>query len=468
MYTYKRRKKVGAGSIFFIVLFIIIFTGLGFFFFIDKGRFWDIFPLLCIPSSIISFILIIFYGVKRNASVFIFTVFFLIFLSGVVLSNFYGTFALNHSAQESYRNKKYDTAIPGFKIIIEKYPGSRYADDALKNLAYSYYLSSSYKNSLEYFKKAIDEKIVDGQSLEIEKIFADCYVKIAENDFNQRNYKSAGENYLSSITYQGKIKEQFPDTNEAYISVYKIPEYLFKAAVCFNYAKDWPESEQVLNRIINDYSENELSRKSKNLLYINYLSRSSELKDTKNYKECINEFLKILDLNEKLQNAYEYPVYYQKKTIFSGIPLYLMKDCADQLLAENQFKKALFLYGIILENFPDQEENLISNVANCKVKIIKDLNFTLISQPNPSGKFSNKENCGISIVNNTSGKLMIYISGPSSTIVNLETGAKTEIEIKPGTYEIAAEITDSQNIPFYGKITFLAGNRYKEEYKEKA
>ncbi|GAH10106.1 unnamed protein product, partial [marine sediment metagenome] len=33
------------------------------------------------------------------------------------------------------------------------------------------------------------------------------------------------------------IKSNFPDTNEAFIAIYKIPEYLYNAALSFNKTK---------------------------------------------------------------------------------------------------------------------------------------------------------------------------------------------------------------------------------------
>ncbi len=306
MYTYKSRKKVGAGSIFFIVLFIIVFIGIGYLFFIDKGRFWDILPIVCIPSAVITLILIIFYFVKRSTSGYVFLLFFIIFLAGIILSSFFGPFALYHSAQDSFENKKYSEAITNYKTIVVSYPNSRYSDDSLKNLAYSYYLNQDYENTIIYFKKAIENKILNEQDLEIEKIFADSYIKIAEDNFEKQKYEISGENYLNAVEHLDKIKQQFPDTNDAFIATYKIPEYLYKAATCFNNLKNWEKTEQILNNIITNYNESDFSQKAKELLFNTYISKSSQLKDNKDYEESIAEFLKIFDLDEETQNLNVY------------------------------------------------------------------------------------------------------------------------------------------------------------------
>jgi tetratricopeptide (TPR) repeat protein len=465
MYTYESRKKVGAGSIFFIVLFIIVFIGIGYLFFIDKGRFWDILPIVCIPSAVITLILIIFYFVKRSTSGYVFLLFFIIFLTGIILSSFFGPFALYHSAQDSFENKKYSEAIINYKTIVVSYPNSRYSDDSLKNLAYSYYLNQDYENTIIYFKKSIENKILNEQDLEVEKIFADSYVKIAEDNFEKQKYEVSGENYLNAVEHLEKIKQQFPDTNDAFIATYKIPEYLFKAATCFNNLKNWEKTEQILNNIITNYNESDSSQKAKELLFNTYISKSGQLKDNKDYEESIAEFLKIFDLDEEIQSSNIYLLNYYKRLIFSDIPSSMIKNSADKLYNAGEYNKALFLYNTILENYPDLEPGLVPFIAGCKIKIVAGSNYEMITPTDPTGKFNSKENSKIIFDNKTPFKLDIYIGGPDYKIIKLEKESKTEIEIKSGTYEIAVEFENTDKAPFYGKITYVAGKKYREEYK---
>ncbi len=465
MYTYKSRKNVGAGSIFFIVLFIIVFIGIGYLFFIDKGRFWDILPIVCIPSAVITLILIIFYFVKRSTSGYVFLLFFIIFLAGIILSSFYGPFASYHSAQDSFENKKYSEAIINYKTIVVSYPNSRYSDDSLKNLAYSYYLNQDYENTIIYFKKAIENKILNEQDLEIKKIFADSYIKIAEYNFEKQKYEISGENYLNAIEHLDKIKQQFPDTNDAFISAYKIPEYLYKAATCFNNIKNWEKTEQILNNIITNYNESDFSQKAKELLFNTYISRSSQLKDNKDYEESIAEFLKIFDLDEETQNLNVSSLSYYKRLIFSDIPSSMIENSAGKLFNTGEYKKALFLFNIVLENYPDLEPDLVPFIAVCKIKIVAGSNYEMITPTDPTGKFNSKDSSKIIFYNKTSFKLDIYIVGPDYKIIKLEKESKTEIEIKSGTYEIVVEFENTDKAPFYGKITYLVGKKYREEYK---
>jgi len=465
MYTYRRKYRIGPGSIFFMILFILITIGMGYLFYMDKGNFWDMLPFVCIPAIIISLILTIFNFTRRTRGSSFFVVFFILSLTGLILSNFFGPSALYHSAQDSFENKKYSEAITNYKTIVVRYPNSRYSDDSLKNLANSYYLNQDYENTIIYFKKAIENKILNEQDLEVEKIFADSYIKIAEDNFEKQKYETSGENYLNAVEYFNKIKLQFPDTNDAFISAYKIPEYLFKAATCFNNLKNWEKTEQILNNIITNYNESGFSQKAKELLFNTYISKSSQLKDNKDYEESIAEFLKIFDLDEEIQSSNIYSLSYYKRLIFSDIHFPMIKNSADKLYNAGEYKKALFLYNIILENYPDLEPSLVPFIAGCKIKIVAGSNYEIITPTDPIGKFNSKENSKIIFDNKTSFKLDIYIGGPDYKIIKLEKESKTEIEIKSGTYEIAVEFENTDKAPFYGKITYLVGKKYQEEYK---
>ena len=144
MNIYANKRSASGGSIIFIVLFFLVFISSGYLFFVDKGKFWDYLPFICIPSLVITLILLIFYFVKRNSSGFIFTIFFLIFLSGIILSSIFGPFALISSANENYSNKQYSEAAINYKKILDTYPNSRYAREALINISGSYYRNGNY------------------------------------------------------------------------------------------------------------------------------------------------------------------------------------------------------------------------------------------------------------------------------------------------------------------------------------
>jgi len=465
MYSYRSRRSIGAGSIFFIVLFILVIIGGGYLFFLDKGRFWDILPIICIPAAVISLILIIVYLVRKNVSGYVFIMFFFIFLTGITLSSLFGPFALNRSAKDNFDNKIYDASIKEFKSIVENYPNSRYANDSLKSLAYSYYLNGNFEDSIFYFKKAIDENVVGNTDLEVKKIFIDSFIKIGDKYFEQKEYGEAGKNYLDAVAYYREIKQNFPDSNDAFIAEYKIPEYLYKAATSFNYAKDYTKALELSDEIAVNYTESDYYEKATELMINSRIREAMSLKEEKDYKNAIVEFLKILDLKKETQDKYGYTINYQTKSFFPGIPVYIINETANEFYIQNSYVKALFLYDILIGQSPDLEANSTPAIVTCKINLTKNADFEQLVPSEPSGYFSKKGYSKITIENKTVFKISVYLSGFQYKIIKLDKEEKTEIELQSGDYEIVVEFEAENRLPLYGKNTYAENKKYKEVFK---
>ncbi|MBM3707774.1 MAG: outer membrane protein assembly factor BamD [Actinobacteria bacterium] len=465
MYLYKSSRSIGAGAIFFIVLLNLVLIGSGYLFYTDKGRFWDFIPIISISSVVISLALLIFYFVRRSGAGYIFLLFFLIFLAGLVLSSFFGTFALYNSAVDDLENKKYTGAIENFKIIIDEYPSSKYADDSLKNLARSFYINGDYEDAILHYEEAAKKKIIDDKSLEIKKIFADCFLKIAEKKHYLKDYTGAANNYLIHVFYLEDIVSNFPDTNEAFIAKYKIPEHLFNAATDFSKAKEWVKSREIFQDIIDNYPESEYLNKSNESLFYIYTGSANELKNNKNYKQAVIEFLNVLDLQQNVIDSKAHGLNYQKEIIFRNIPPHILIQAANEEYRKNNYVKALFVYEYILREFPEKREEILANFISSKINIIKAADYEPVIVTDPTGSFKKTGTSKIIFENKTEYTLTIYIDGPDYTIIELEKGKKFEIELNSGTYKIAAELEDVERNPFYGEITYEEGTRYSQIFK---
>ena len=465
MYSYRSRRSIGAGSIFFIVLFILVMIGGGYLFFLDKGRFWDILPLICIPAAVISLILIIVYLVRKNVSGYVFIIFFIIFLGGIALSSLFGPFALQRSAKDNFDNKIYNVAIKEFKSIVENYPNSRYANDSLKSLAYSYYLNGNFEDSIFYYKKAIDENVVSNTELEVKKIFIDSFIKIADKYFEQKEYGKAGKNYLDAVAYYIEIKQNFPESNDAFIAEYKIPEYLYRAATSFNYAKDYTKALQLSDEIIANYAESDYFEKATELMIDSRIWKAMSLKEEKDYKNAIVEFLKILDLKKETQDKYGYTINYQTKAFFSDIPVYIINETANEFYRQSSYEKALFLYDILVGQSPDLEADSTPAIVTCKINLTKNADFEQLVPSEPSGYFSKAGYSKITIENQMGFEISVYLSGPQYNIIKLGKDEKTEIELQSGDYEIVVELAAENRLPLYGKNTYEEKKKYKEVFK---
>ena len=464
MYAYRRKHRIGPGSIFFMILFILITIGMGYLFYMDKGKFWDMLPFVCIPAIIISLILTIFNFTRRTRGSSLFVVFFTLSLTGLILLNFLGPFALKNKAEKSFDNKDYSQSINYYETLLKNYPNSRLADNALKKISFAYYYNSDYTEAIDSFKKAIDSEILSNDDLEIKNKLEDCYSKLAQYYYNNEKYSESAESYLNAVEVLEEIKSNFPDTNEAFIAIYKIPEYLRNAALYFNKTKDWEKSIEALENIINNYNNSEYFDDASYLLFNTYIYKATELASNLNYVEGVEEFLKILDL-EVQNNSYNKIPDYKKRKVFYSIPPNTLKSIARDKYNSGSYKKALFLYEIIVEYNPELEEEINPLLIDSKLKLIASSTYNSLSPAVPERKFWGPEKSILIIENNTEFDLTVYLKGPEYKIIKVEKNSTSdEIKINAGTYEAASELSNADILPYYGEVTYEEGQKYREKY----
>ena len=464
MNVYANKRPLSGGSIIFIVLFFLVFIGSGYLFYADKGKFWDYIPFICIPSLVITLILLSFYFAKKSSSGFIFTIFFLIFLTGMILSSIFGPFALMSSATENYSNKQYPEAIINYKKILDTYPDSKYTRDALINISDTYYQNGNYPEAIIYYEKAINDKIVDGETLDIKKIFADSYLKIADSCYAAKDFSKAADSYKKSAGYFEQILQKYPETNDAFIAKYKIPEYLFKAADCQKNEKNWEESITILKNIIDKYPESEFYPKSYEALFSIYINEALDNKKNGDYGKSVIEFFKIYDLGNTLLDSVKSEISYQQNNFLADIPPNILIQAANDFFLQMDYKKPLIVYDYLLANYPENEFQGTDNLVNIKIKTINEKPYDAIPVFTASGTFAKNGNSKVTFDNRTGFKITIYVGGTQNRMVRLENKTKAEIEIMAGEYKIVAEVQNPESSLFYGEASFEAGRKYKDVY----
>ena len=464
MYTYRRKYRIGPGSIFFIILFILITVGMGYLFFMDKGNFWDMLPFVCMPAIIISLLLTIFNFTRRTRGSSFFVVFFILSLTWLILSNFFGPSALKNKAEKSFGNKDYSQSIDYYNTLLNNYPNSKLADNALEKISYAYYSNGNYMEAIDSLKKAIDSEIVSDNDLEIKEIFEDCYLKLAEDYYKNEKYSQSAESYLNAVEVLEDIKSNFPDTNEAFIAIDDIPEYLYEAALNFDKTGNWDKSIEALENIINNYNDSEYFDDAGDLLFNTYIDKATELASNLNYAESVEEFLKILDLGVQ-NNNYNNISDYEKRGVFYNIPPNTLKSIARDKYNSGSYKKASFLYEIIIQYNPELKEEIDPLFIDSKISLIASSTYNLFEHPVPWRKFWGPEKSILVIENNTEFDLTVYLKGPECKIIIVgKNSTSDEIEISAGTYEAASELTSPDILPYYGEVTYEEGQKYREEY----
>ncbi|GEM_PF-638518 len=464
MQIYNRTRAVRGGAVFYIVLFILVFIGMGYFFFSDRGKFFDLLVYFCIPSAVINMILLTFYFVKRNVSGYIFTLFFLIFIAGIIISGFYGPFAIANSAEQNYTNKKYIQAAADYKNLLEKYPTSKYAGEALKKLPDSYYLSGKYNEAIFYLEEAIKKEVIDKDELEVKKIFAECYMQIAKGLAEKRMYSQAAADYLKSVDYFQEIEKNFPDTNDAFIAKYKIPEYLMETAALYRRAELRDDAVILLKQIIDSYPDSDYYSEAYDMLFGTYVSIAIELKIEGNYAESIKSFLKIYEIPSEIIDEKKYETTVLTDYFFSGAPPETIIKAADELFLDARYSESMIAYDYILKNYPDREPEILENTVKAKLYLTDKMEHEVIVPSEPAGSFTGKGTARTTFDNKTGYGLILYIGGPQYNILRLEKNSRAEIELLAGEYGIAAEFDNPDASLRFGNFIYEDGRRYKEVF----
>jgi tetratricopeptide (TPR) repeat protein len=412
---------------------------------------------------IISLILVIVNLIRRTRGSTFFILFFLLSVFGLIMSNFFGPKALINNAEKSSDNKNYEEAIDYYRTVLDNYPGSRHANTALEKIPSAYYSNKNYEEAINNFNKAIELEIISSNDLKIKKVLEECYIKSAEIYYKNNKFAFSAENYLKAAILLEEIKSNFPDTDEAFISEYKIPEYLYKAALSFNKIENPDKSIECLEKIVREYSDSEYSSKAFSLLLDAHIQKSRELIQNNNYYEGVEEFLKVLDLDSSINN-YNNIGDYQKQIIFSNISPYILIEIAENNYNSGAYKKSLFLCEIIINYNPETEEDIIPLLINSKLKIISSSDYKLLNQPTPVRRFKGPERSILIIENDTEFDLTVYLKGPEYRLIKVDKNSSEEIEIASGTYKTAFDSGNTDILPYYGEITYEEGQKYLEKY----
>jgi len=464
MYTYNRRRKTGPISILFLVLFSSSIVGLGVLSYLDKGRFWDMLPYFCIPIIALGLILAIFNLVRHSSIGLIFIFFFIIFAIGMVLSSLFGPYALRREASRSYESKEYDLAISSYELLLQDYPTSRHADEALEYVSFAYYYDNQNSKALLSLNKAIEADIIDPQELQVKQVLSDIYFRLAESHIGNNEYGPAADDYLSSVDLLKQIKTGFPDTNEAFIAAYKIPQYLFYASQNYIKSKNWDDAIGALEEIISEYPESDFQKDAASELEDAYLDLASDLGSRSEYEDAISWFLKYLETNPGIERNFLLDLKIDQ--VFEGAPPGLIKESADSYYSGRAYHEAVFLYTILIEFNPEYLEVAIPPLVDSKIFLAKASPYNETLQPK-RGKYIESEGESLLVFKNDTGFSMAsYLKGATeSYIIYIETGGSAEIKIESGEYELLIEFNTADLLPLFGSRVYEENRAYTEAFE---
>ncbi|MHB1346375.1 MAG: tetratricopeptide repeat protein [Candidatus Humimicrobiaceae bacterium] len=465
MYEYRKRNRLGLGSILLILLFIFSIIGSAVLYFVNKGKFWDILPIASIVIIVLSLIFAIFNIARRAEGGFVFILFFIIFLGGLVLSSLYGPFALNRNAQRAVDGGNYSEAIKNYAEIIDKYSTSKYFNDAIINIADNYNKIGDDRNTIKYLSVAIEKKIIDPETIETKRMFSDSYSKIAEKAYENGDYNNSALNFILAVNVLKEIFNDFPDSDEAFISTYKIPQYLFKAADSYSKMGNFSQSIEVLNELIKDYPESESADQSGFMIFKSYFEESMILIENLKYKEALDEYLTALEFASS--NAVRISSVSYDTQIYSKIPQGTLLEYAEEICTDGKHENALDMFTYLLSNYPDMSDTINPYFAICKIAIISKNNYEALPEIVLNFNIKNPGNFILTLSNKTENEHIFYFSGLDGSVFRLNASEKLDITLPMGSYEIAAESSENTSVVFYGQFNFEENKKYSLTVLEK-
>jgi tetratricopeptide (TPR) repeat protein len=464
MYEYYNiRRKIGPLTILFLFLFTGSLIGLLILSYLDKGKFWDSLPYFCIPIIVFSLVLAIYNLARRCNAGLVFILFFIVFTVGLVLSSIFGPFALQREALHFLDEKDYTNAIKKYDLILEDYPNSQHSPGTLRNISFAYYYNNQYNSAYTSFNKAFEKDIIDPEELQVMDILSDIHFKIAEAHLKKEEYLKAADNYFKSAEILKQIKSDFPDTNEAFIAEYKLPQYLFLASENYNKYGDFPGEIEILQEIITDYPESDFYQEALETIDDAYIDHAAELASNSEYEDAIEWFIKYLEIcpeperNLLLDNKI--------KKIFKGASPILIKQSAAFAFSQRDHSTAVFLYEILVKYNPDYFGEISTHIVDSKIVLAQSSPYNEILH-SVTGKYINTPEIAVmAFQNNTEESFTAYIQGPENYIVEIPPGEYLEIEMIPGEYIILVESEDKDTLSYMGNMLFEEYRKYTEVFE---
>ncbi len=289
-------------------------------------------------------------------------------------------------------------------------------------------------------------------------LLSECDYGIATNLKNNQQYAQAIEKYQQILTYPLTDMTDRARQHDAQQAI---------AAAYFEWAQQLQNQGNYEEALIKyqtvpysgNYSQTQDAIENCHYAWI------TNLIATQNYDAAVEKYIAISS-NYSLSYDWNWT---QTETadILKDVPTDTLFTWATNLSQQKSYDQAITLYKTILKYNPDNQtiarvEKPLIETQLAKIEAGQHGYFPPPTQTQQSQQLSGEAQ--YTIINDTSYTLTVLLSGPSTTSIDVASHATETVTLKPGTYKVAAEVSKSSVIPYYGQITFNADSTYQGEY----
>lgn len=285
-------------------------------------------------------------------------------------------------ARKLFEVREYANAIAAYENFLAKYPDTRLQEDILFDIADAQYNSvdlrepKNYNSAIQAFKKALANYPESPRAAYATFQIAECHRK--------------GGFYIEASSQYDLVIQRYPKTPYTVESRYWLAECLFQM-------QKFEDALREFDKFVNDFPTGPHAREASFRIADCY----AEIKDFERsefyYEKALKRWPDLIDLpvstlnNMAMTNYYKGKFEKSRELLFLSFNLYPVQNNRERLLRfagdsyqwEGDMQKALNLYGLLIDLYPDTEESAMA------VMRIADLGVNVAGLESEQFKFNN-------------------------------------------------------------------------------
>ena len=171
----------------------------------------------------------------------------------------------------------------------------------------------------------------------------------------------------------------------------------------------------------------------------------------------------LVELNKiKLENSQQLIVRFSKLHWGDDLAFFVVRDGESMLVGARLPESRSAAQSLLHKATPEGDNSLsLGDIAGEIEKIRRGPHESMPPAEASPGGIGEPS---LTVENGTKYTLTILLSGPTSQKLQIVPGGSQSISIIPGSYEMAARVSDPNVIAFYGNESFDIGSKYSENF----